>query len=150
MITKIQKSKKRKRSLTVGLFCAGISLFDSDNVLSSTEILVGFGCFLAYINIGRYLKFYPEYSTIFQTISRALPNVLRYLLGVVPIFFGFLFFGLCMFWRSERFSSPSNTMITLFAILNGDSVMDTFRDLSCFSFVFGQIYCYFFSIIFMV
>jgi hypothetical protein len=134
----------------VQVFGAGISLFDSDNVMSSTEILVGFGCFLAYINIGRYLKFYPDYSTIFETISRALPNVLRYLLGVVPIFLGFLFFGLCMFWRSERFSNTSNSMISLFAILNGDSVMDSFRDLSSFSFLMGQVYIYLFSILFMV
>ena len=134
----------------IQIFGSGISLFDFDNVLSSTEILVGFGCFLAYINIGRYLKFYHDYSTIFETLSKALPNVLRYLLGVFPIFFGFLFLGLCLFWRSERFSSPSNTMITLFALLNGDSVMDTFRDVSGVSFILGQIYCYIFTILFLV
>ena len=78
----------------IQLFGAGLSLFDTDNVLSTTEFLVGFGCMFSYINIGRYLEYYPDYSSIFQTIKKALPNVLRYVLGVLPIFFGYIFFGI--------------------------------------------------------
>ncbi len=134
----------------VQIFGSVLSLFDSNNTMASTEILVGFGCMLAYINIGRYLEYNREYSTIFATIKRALPNVLRYLLGVMPIFFGFIFFGLCMFWRSERFVSTSSTMITLFSMLNGDSIFDIFNDLTGVSFFVGQIYCYMFCIMFIV
>jgi len=134
----------------VQIFGSVLSLFDSNNTMTSTEILVGFGCMLAYINIGRYLEYNREYSTIFATIKRALPNVLRYLLGVMPIFFGFIFFGLCMFWRSERFVNTSSTMITLFSMLNGDSIFDIFNDLTGVSFFIGQFYCYIFCIIFIV
>jgi hypothetical protein len=134
----------------VQIFGSGMSLFDTDNIMSSTEILVGFGCMLSYINVGRYLEYNREYSTIFATISRAMPNVLRYLLGVMPIFFGFIFFGLCLFWRSERFVSTSSTMITLFSMLNGDSVFDIFNDLTGVSFFIGQVYCYIFCIMFIV
>ena len=134
----------------VQIFGSVLSLFDTNNTMASTEILVGFGCMLAYINIGRYLEYNREYSTIFATIKRALPNVLRYLLGVMPIFFGFIFFGLCMFWRSERFVSTSSTMITLFSMLNGDSIFDIFNDLTGVSFFIGQIYCYMFCIMFIV
>ena len=77
----------------VQIFGSGLSLFDPDNILLGTEILVGFGCMLAYINIGRYLDTYSDYSTITETLKRSLPNVLRYLFGVMPIFFGFIFFG---------------------------------------------------------
>jgi len=134
----------------VQIFGSGMSLFDTDNIMSSTEVLVGFGCMLSYINVGRYLEYNREYSTIFATISRAMPNVLRYLLGVMPIFFGFIFFGLCLFWRSERFVSTSSTMITLFSMLNGDSVFDIFNDLTGVSFFIGQVYCYIFCIMFIV
>jgi len=134
----------------IQIFGAGLSLLDSENVMTSTEVLVGFGCMLAFINIGRYLDYNKDYSTIFSTIQRALPNVLRYLLGVMPIFFGFIFFGLCLFWRSERFVSTSSTMMALFAMLNGDSVFDIFRDLTGVNFFLGQIYCYLFCIMFIV
>jgi hypothetical protein len=134
----------------VQIFGSALSLFDTSNIMSSTEVLVGFGCMLAYINVGRYLEYNRDYSTIFATIKRAMPNVLRYLFGVMPIFFGFIFFGLCLFWRSERFVDTSSTMMTLFAMLNGDSVFDIFHDLSGVSFFLGQLYCYIFCIIFIV
>jgi hypothetical protein len=134
----------------IQIFGAGLSLFDTDNVITSTELLVGFGCMLSYINICRYLSFSKDYSTIFATLQRALPNVLRYLFGVMPIFFGFIFFGLCLFWRSERFVNTSSTTITLFSLINGDSVFDIFNDLTGVSFFLGQIYCYSFCIMFIV
>lgn len=134
----------------IQIFGSALSLFDTSNIMSSTEVLVGFGCMLAYINVGRYLEYNRDYSTIFATIKRAMPNVLRYLFGVMPIFFGFIFFGLCLFWRSERFVDTSSTMMTLFAMLNGDSVFDIFHDLSGVSFFLGQLYCYTFCIIFVV
>lgn len=134
----------------VQVFGAGMSLLDTDNVMTSTEILVGSGCMLAYINIGRYLEYNRDYSALFTVIQRALPNVLRYLLGVMPVFMGFIFFGLCLFWRSERFVTTSATMVTLFSMLNGDSVFDIFNDLKGVSFFVGQLYCYIFCIMFIV
>lgn len=134
----------------IQIFGSFISLLDYNDITTSSEMLIGFGCMFAYINIGRYLDYNRDYSTIYATISRALPNVLRYLLGVLPIFFGFIFFGLCLFWRSERFTSTSSTMMTLFAVLNGDSVFDVFNDLAGVNFFLGQIYCYCFCIVFIV
>lgn len=134
----------------VQIFGTGLNLINHSETTNTSEALIGFGCMLAYINIGRYLDYNKDYSTIYATISRALPNVLRYLLGVLPIFFGFIFFGLCLFWRSERFVSTSSTMMTLFAVLNGDSVFDVFNDVANVSFILGQIYCYTFCIIFIV
>lgn len=134
----------------IQLFGSGLALFDVESVNTSTELLVGFGCFLAYLNIGRYLEFNQQYSAIFATIQVAVPNVLRYFLGVMPIFFGFIFFGLCMFWRSERFVSVSSTMRTLFSLMNGDSVFDIFNELTQVNFIFGQLYGYIFCIIFIV
>lgn len=134
----------------VQIFGTILSLINSQDVDTPSEVLIGFGCMLAYINIGRYLDYNKDYSTIYATITRALPNVMRYLLGVLPIFFGFIFFGLCLFWRSERFTSTSSTMMTLFAVLNGDSVFDVFNDVAGVSFFLGQIYCYTFCIVFIV
>jgi hypothetical protein len=132
------------------VFGAGISVFDTDNILTSSEILIGFGCMFAFLNIGRYLEYAENYSTIYVTIKNSLPNVCRYLIGVLPIFLGFIFFGLCIFWRSERFTDTSNVMMILFALAQGDSVYDSFKDLSGVYFFLGQVYLYMFCIMFIV
>lgn len=134
----------------IQMFGSILSLLDYHNINGSTDMLIGFGCMLAFINIGRYLDYNKDYSTIYSTITRSLPNIIKYVLGVLPIFFGFIFFGLCLFWKSERFNSTSMSMMTLFAVLNGDSVFDVFNDLSTVNFFLGQIYMYSFCIVFIV
>lgn len=134
----------------IQIFASSVSIFDTNNILSSSEILIGFGCMFAFLSIGKYIEYSENYSTIYITIKNALPKVGRYLLGVAPIFLGFIFFGLCIFWKSERFTSTSGSMIILFSLAQGDSVFDTFKDLSGVSFIIGQIYLYLFCIIFIV
>lgn len=134
----------------VQMFGCGLSLFDTDNVMSATEIAVATGCFFAYINIGKYMENLKNYSMIFLTIKKALPNSINYLIGVSPLFFGYAFFGLCVFWESERFDSLWNSIATLYSIMNGDSVLDIIDDLQDRSFFLGTIYVYSFCIIFIV
>jgi hypothetical protein len=104
----------------------------------------------AFINIARYIEYSENFSTLYVTLRGALPNVIRYLIGVLPVFLGFIFFGLCIFWKSERFSSTSDVTVILFSLAQGDSVFDTFKDLKGISFVIGQIYLYLFCILFLV
>ena len=63
---------------------------------------------------------------------------------------GFILFGYCLFWESERFSSISSTMRTLFSMINGDSVYSTFEDLKRDNFFISQIYLYIFNISFLM
>jgi len=74
----------------IQIFGAALSIFVPNN---SVDILIGFGCMLAFIHLGRYLEYNKNYSTIYETIKRGLPNIIRYLIGVFPIFFGFVLFG---------------------------------------------------------
>ena len=132
------------------IFASALNLFDSKHIGSSTQILIGFSCMLAFINIGRYIEYSQSFSTLYVTLRAALPNVIRYLIGVLPVFLGFIFFGVCIFWKSERFTSISDVTVILFSLAQGDSVFDTFKDLKGFSFVLGQIYLYSFCILFIV
>jgi len=132
------------------VFGSSISLFDTDNIMTSTDILVGFGCMFAFLNLGRYIEYSQNYSIIYVTLRSSLPNVIRYLIGVTPIFLGYIFLGLCIFWKSERFTDTSNVMMILFSLAQGDSVYDCFKDLSGFHFLIGKIYLYSFCITFIV
>ena len=133
----------------VQMFGCGLSLFDTDNVMSATEVVVASGCFFAYINICKYMENLKNYSMIFLTIKKALPNSISYLIGVMPLFLGYAFFGVCVFWNSERFDSLWNSIATLYSIMNGDSVLLIIDDLQDRSFFLGTIYVYSFCIVFI-
>ena len=74
--------------------------------MKTIEFLIGFGCFFSYLYLGKYIEYAKSYSTIYVTIEKSLPNVVRYLIGVAPIFLGYKisywsytnFFRLYDFW----------------------------------------------------
>ena len=134
----------------IQIFASTLSLFDNKILFHSTEILVGFSVMFAYFNIGRYIEFDSNYSIFYLIIKNSLDKVGSFLLGVTPIFLGFILFGLCVFWRSERFTSFSDIIIVLFSLAQGDSVFDAFKDLQGIYFIIGQIYLYSFCILFIV
>lgn len=131
----------------IQIFSSIISLFASNMI--TTEFLIGFGCFFSYLYLGKYIEYAKDYSTIYITIKKSLPNVVRYLIGVCPIFLGYMMFGYCVFWRNERFKSLNDVIIILYSMANGDSLYDVFKELSGISFFIGQIYLYSFTIIFI-
>lgn len=131
----------------VGSFLA---LTYSADITIYISMLCGAGCLFECLYMGKYMSYDPSYATIYEILSRAFPVVIRYLVGTLPIFLGFLFFGLCVFWQSERFKDTSHSMFTLFAMIQGDSIFGTFTDLTNLNFFIGQVYLYFFCILFMI
>jgi hypothetical protein len=61
--------------------------------------------------------------------------VARGLIGIVPVFLGFVFLGMCLFWDSHRYHSVNYGLFTCFAAMNGDSLFDIFYDISNFRFL---------------
>lgn len=78
-----------------------------------------------------------------------MPIVYKYLIGVMPIFLGFLMLGLTIFWRSDNFDNPLQAFATLFSLSQGDVVFDIFTDIGQISKVTGYIYLAVFLIFFM-
>lgn len=120
---------------------------------TTVEYFLGLGVLFSFINLGRYLEYNVDYASIFYTASFATPTVIRYLLGVAPIFLGFMFLGSAIFWQSENFTSPSAVFMTLFSLSQGDSTLDILKDLGSISYFLGYIYicafCLFFFAIVM-
>jgi hypothetical protein len=132
------------------LFGAGISLSSPINVTLTETLLIGLGCFFAWINIVKYIEYHRDWSLLYDVLYKTSPAASRYIIGVFPVFIAFIFFGVCVFWQSERFANTSSSMFTLFAIMQGDSVFDTFQDLKGIHFFMGQIYCLAFCTIFIL
>jgi len=134
----------------IQIFGAGLALSESSDVTMNKTILIGSGCLFACINLGKYFEYNKDYAIVYETLRRSFPVVIRFLVGVFPIFLGFLFFSISIFWRSDRFSTTSNGSITLFSIIQGDAVYNTFKDLTGIRFFIGQIFLYLFCIMFII
>jgi hypothetical protein len=76
--------------------------------------------------------------------------VISFLVGVVPVFGGFVFFALSVFYSCEVFQSTSTASQALFALMNGDSIYDISYQLKGMYFVLGQVYSYTFCVLFIV
>jgi len=137
----------------VNIVNAAYSLNDNQQFSPDREwerILWGMGCALIWINSIAFLAHKPSYYTIILTLTRAVPRVGRFLLGVVPILLGYALFGMLYFGdHSERFGSFGMSMITLFAVLNGDVIRETFMELIPSYPVTSQIYLYTFICLFI-
>ncbi len=65
--------------------------------------------------------------------------------GIIPVFIGFAFLGLCLFWDSNRYKNLNFSLFTCFAAINGDSLYDIFYDISNFRFLAAMVYLMFFT-----
>ena len=124
------------------LFGSILTIFDRDVTFQATELTLSLGCVFSYVNLMKYFENFKNYSDIYLAMKRALPSSINYLIGVLPLFMGYAFFGKCIFWRSDKFALISDSIAVLYALMNGDSVYDVFVDLCDKSYFFGCIFCY--------
>ncbi|TMW55412.1 hypothetical protein Poli38472_013303 [Pythium oligandrum] len=105
-------------------------------------------CAGQWISLVRYLSVNTRFHILGLTLQRGLPRVAQFLIGVLPIFVGYVLFGTIMFGaKVPRFQSAGTTATTLFSVANGDEIHDTFNDVAFAPWV-GQIYVYSYLILF--
>ena len=93
----------------------------------TTEYILSASAFLTIVNTTRYLEFFPKYYVLMSTVAEGMPNVLRFIVGCMPLYLGYSVLGTVMFGRvSDDFASVRRTWVTLFSLLNGDSMLDVF------------------------
>ena len=131
------------------LFGGTLILYEGQDVIVITRYIVGLGAALAYISLTKYLDFYYQFHTVFMTIIKSIPNIILYFFGTLPIFLSFTTFGVVNFPFSERFSSFPRVILSLFGMMNGDSILDITTDLINNNYFLGQIYVYTFNILFI-
>ena len=93
------------------------------------EYFMGLGCMMTWFGITRYIEYSGQHSIISRTINHSLPDIVRHMIGAVPIFIGFAFLGICAFWNCWRFKEISMACITLFGLMLGDEVGNTYAEM---------------------
>ncbi|DAZ97857.1 TPA: hypothetical protein N0F65_003284, partial [Lagenidium giganteum] len=108
-----------------------------------TALLLLWSCLVGYLEHNR--KIY----SIVLTLRWGIPRVAQFLVGVSPIFIGYALFGTIYFGpRIQEFGSLGTSMVTLFAVMNGDVILDTFDALHHFGWL-GRIYLFSFISLFI-
>lgn len=125
-------------------------VFTMDDV--STEkyerVFLGLSAFFLWFTVLQYVEYYPRYYVVIQMLKTTTPQISQFLFGVLPLFFGYSFLGMVIFSESiDRFSNLQYTMRTLFALVNGDIIYDTFLSVASCGLA-AQLYVYIYILIF--
>ena len=86
------------------------------------------GTSATWANLVQYTIYDPRYGALVGTVKGSLLAVLELFLAVAPIFVGYVLFGMAVFGDESRFSKFSTTSLELFAVVNGDEVLQSFLD----------------------
>lgn len=99
-----------------------------DEVETLVDIMTGFGAFFSWLNILDVLTHFKSMIVVRQTFVNSAPSLLLFTLGACPIYFGYLFMGMCLFQEVERFENLRFSIISLSALLTGQSLQSNFMD----------------------
>ena len=114
--------------------------------LDITAVLLGSAVAMNYVLGLRFLSFDKGCYILVLTISVAFPNILRFLVCIIIIYMGFVFCGWVVFAPyTWKFNSIAQTTQTLFALINGDEILDTYAQINDENFLlrlFSRAYFY--------
>jgi hypothetical protein len=117
-------------------------LANTKEVDQEGEVFLGLGVLLTYITILRYYETIPGYNIVLLTFQRSAKIVAMAVVGIVPLFIGFALLGMCLFWKTKRFSDIGYSLITLYTLMHGDAMFDVFIDLTLVDYIWSQVYLY--------
>ena len=107
----------------------GYSLFRNSLDLITADKNLGIGCMLAWWTMLRYLLKTQAYKSMLASFKKSAPYIARALISMIPLFIGYAFLGMAIFWESRRFKDFSVSCYTLFALMHGDMIFDTYNDM---------------------
>jgi hypothetical protein len=93
------------------------------------RFFVGFGALLTLICLIRFLEWSQKSYTLVYALRVAIPVCVNYIMGVGPVFFAYALFGVAVFSPSvPKFQNVFQALITLFGVMNGDALIETFQE----------------------
>jgi len=124
---------------------------------SSCQLLLGIGIGITWIGLLRYIGFFKQYNIIVTVLKSAIPHCFKFLITSSILYAGFVLCGwLVLGPYNFKFRSVPRTSVTLFSLLNGDDMYNTFEinqipeDENYISLkIFNQLYLYTFISLFI-
>eukprot|EP00792_Barthelona_sp_PAP020_P009756 TRINITY_DN3320_c0_g1_i1.p1 TRINITY_DN3320_c0_g1~~TRINITY_DN3320_c0_g1_i1.p1 ORF type:complete len:584 (+),score=132.57 TRINITY_DN3320_c0_g1_i1:76-1827(+) len=112
--------------------------------------LLGSGSFFIACSFLQYFRFYPSLSYLVLSITKGLPTMTKFLVGSMPLFYGYALFATAAFSPvAPRFEDIGQSLITQFCVLNGDDMLATFTAINQAGVFPARAYLYSYVIIFV-
>eukprot|EP01012_Entosiphon_sulcatum_P010892 TRINITY_DN16507_c0_g1_i1.p1 TRINITY_DN16507_c0_g1~~TRINITY_DN16507_c0_g1_i1.p1 ORF type:complete len:1052 (+),score=162.23 TRINITY_DN16507_c0_g1_i1:50-3157(+) len=110
------------------IFCLVYLLSSDSSVLAHLRwLFLGTACLTQWIKLLSFLELSPRFSLLLRTVRTAAPQLLAFAAVTAPILMAFILFGTVVFGRyCPYFRTVGRTSVSLFAVLNGDSIVDMF------------------------
>lgn len=141
-------------SLTGAIFSTAygiVAVFDLNGELGTRTVnksFLGGACLFTWFSLIQYLEYFPEYYVLISMLKKSAPRISQFLMGVFPLFIGYALLAMVSFGDNvDRFGDLLETLTTLFSVVNGDIIYETFSSLSDFG-IAGQLFIYIYVIIF--
>jgi hypothetical protein len=98
-----------------------------------------------------HLSFFDRWQVMLMTLKRAIPRCIRFSASVAPVYVGYVVLGVALWGMSDQdgFQSLGHSSATLFSLLNGDIVRDTFLKLGEVNWLIAPLYLYSFMSLFI-
>lgn len=110
--------------------------------LKTIQLFVGLGCAFCWFSSSKLIEHSPHLSYFSRTIHHAGPNIIRHGINMIPFFIGFAMLGMAVFWPSFRFRTAYTTFFSLYSIMLGDEISNSFMEVIQFDSFFGPIYIF--------
>ena len=135
---------------TIQIIGSILTLCDPYQINPFTTFFSSMGLSLSILSFVKYFENLGLCSILYATMKRGINTAVCYLLGVLPVYFGFCIFAKCIFWRCKFFQSLKLSFIALLALSQGDTVYAIFDDIKNIDLFLGTIFSYIIFIVFII
>eukprot|EP00754_Rhynchopus_humris_P036562 Rhum_TRINITY_DN18672_c0_g1::Rhum_TRINITY_DN18672_c0_g1_i1::g.168055::m.168055/K04994/MCOLN3; mucolipin 3 len=98
--------------------------------LIATRGFLGLGAFVQWATLVGHLGDHPWFYLLIHSLQYGIPAGFRHILSCLPLYFGYAFIGTYLFGgHTVAFATLDISCVSLFAVLNGDVVHDTFDEI---------------------
>ncbi|KAL9654436.1 hypothetical protein ABK040_010459 [Willaertia magna] len=110
--------------LIVGLFAMLVRVVKYEqNVDTFSQTLLALGALLCATALAKYFNYQAKFYLAIRAFTSAIPNIIKYVLSILPVFIGFVLAGTCWFgFYTYYFYNIDASMVTLFSAMNGDNI----------------------------
>lgn len=116
-------------------------------------LMLGTGNLLVWLGVLRYIGFFKTFNILVIVLKKAFPDIIRFLVCALIIYFGFMFAGWVVLGPYHiKFRHISTASECLFSLLNGDDMFVTFSATvtdNSLVWYYSRIYLYLFILLFI-
>ena len=101
---------------------------DTSSIVDIKETCIGLGCMCVWFSLIKFLNYNKDFRTTTSILSNSASNFFKFVIGVMPLYMGFVYLGRCLFWKYYKFESTDQAIVALFSIMAGDIIDESYTD----------------------